>query len=190
MYPQSARRLRNGPVDVPWRPRPRNQRFDASCPVRAKGDSTAQANLGTVYYHHQAHAEAAKWWSKAAEQGNADAQQKLGRSYSTGDGVAQDYAEAVRWFRKAADQDDADAQFNLGSQCYYGQGLPQDYTEAVKWWRKAADAGNVAAQRNLGIASYYGRGVAQTTPKPRAGFAQPRIREMPTPRPASAMRTM
>src|SRR6185295_9080490 len=34
LYPHAARRLRNGSGDVPWRPRARNQRFDASSSVR------------------------------------------------------------------------------------------------------------------------------------------------------------
>ena len=46
----------------------------------------------------QGDAEAAKWWRKAAEQGNAGAQQSLG---------SQDYPEAVRWYGLAAEQGDA-----------------------------------------------------------------------------------
>ncbi len=45
-----------------------------------------------------------KWFRKAAEQGNAVAQCKLGQCYHNGEGVEQDYAEALKWYRKAADQ--------------------------------------------------------------------------------------
>ncbi|WP_417433089.1 sel1 repeat family protein [Hoeflea sp.] len=40
----------------------------------------------------------------AADKGLADAQAKLGYSYSTGEGVPQDYALAHMWFNLAAAQ--------------------------------------------------------------------------------------
>ena len=43
---------------------------------------------------------------KAANQGDSDAQVKLGLAYYHGRGVAQNFAEAVRWYKKAADQGD------------------------------------------------------------------------------------
>ena len=55
----------------------------------------------------------AHWHHRAAEQGDADAQNKLGDMYYDGEGVARDYAEARRWYRKAAEQGFADAQYNL-----------------------------------------------------------------------------
>ena len=51
---------------------------------------------------------------KLAEQGNADAQFRIGRVYSSGGNVPQDYAKAVQWFRIAADQGHSGAQFHLG----------------------------------------------------------------------------
>ena len=43
----------------------------------------------------------------SAEQGDAEAQLRLGIMYSKGKGVPQDYKEAAKWFRKAADQGNA-----------------------------------------------------------------------------------
>ena len=40
---------------------------------------------------------------KAADQGHAHAQHKLGLMFSEGRGVAQTDVEATRWYRKAAD---------------------------------------------------------------------------------------
>jgi TPR repeat protein len=37
---------------------------------------------------------------KAADQGNAPAQIRLGFMYAKGEGVAQDYVEAAKWYRK------------------------------------------------------------------------------------------
>ena len=48
--------------------------------------------------------EALKWYQKAADQGNSDAQFILGFMYSKGDGVKKDYGEALKWCQKAADQ--------------------------------------------------------------------------------------
>jgi len=42
-----------------------------------------------------------KWYLKAAEQGNANAQKSLGLLYRRGKGVKQDDAEAIRWIQKS-----------------------------------------------------------------------------------------
>jgi len=109
----------------------------------------------------QDHAEAAKWYRKAAEQGFAAGQQSLGCCYDYGQGVAQDYAEAVKWYRKAAEQGDAAGQQGLGCCYHYGQGVAQDYAEAVKWFRKAAEQEGAAGKNGLGYCYYHGQGVAQ-----------------------------
>ncbi len=41
--------------------------------------------------------QAAQWYRKAAEQGNANAHGTLAVLYSVGQGVPQDYADAYRW---------------------------------------------------------------------------------------------
>jgi TPR repeat protein len=86
-------------------------------------------------------AEAVKWFRKAAEQGNADAQNKLGCCYEEGSGVKKDLAEAAKWYRKAADQGNASAQHNLGF-CYNtGSGVPKNSVEAYKWHNLASAQG-------------------------------------------------
>ena len=52
---------------------------------------------------NQDHKEAAKWYRKAAEQGDANAQELVGLMYDQGKGVNQDYKEAVEWYPKAAE---------------------------------------------------------------------------------------
>lgn len=107
------------------------------------------------------HKEALGYYKLAAEQGNTDAQYKLGLLYSNGQGVEQDYVEAAGWYLKAAEQGDAKAQFRLG-RCYHnGYGVTQDYQSAVKWYCKAAEQGNAFAQHNLGYCYYFGEGVEQ-----------------------------
>jgi TPR repeat protein len=63
----------------------------------------------------RSYAEAVNWFCKAAEQGDASAQNFLGSMYNLGRGVSRDDAEAVNWFRKAAAQGDASAEESLGT---------------------------------------------------------------------------
>ena len=70
--------------------------------------------------------EAARWFRKAAEQGEPRAQYDLRLMYNTGRGVPRDDGEAVRCYRKAAEPGDALAQYNLGSLYATGQGVPRD----------------------------------------------------------------
>jgi len=54
--------------------------------------------------------EAVKWYRKAAEQGDAEAQFNLGRAFVNGEGVDKDKMEAVKWLRLAAEQGYEDAE--------------------------------------------------------------------------------
>jgi S1-C subfamily serine protease len=105
--------------------------------------------------------EAAKWYRKAGDEGDARAQGNLGLMYEFGSGVPQDYAEAVKWYRKAAERGYAPGQNSLGSVYVNGLGVPQNNVEAVKWYRKAAEQGYAIAQGNLGSMYRDGRGVPQ-----------------------------
>ncbi len=62
-------------------------------------------------------------WRRAAEQGDAPAQYKLGVIYAHGHGVIQDYAEALKWYRLAAEQGNNFAQYNLAGAYYKGEGV-------------------------------------------------------------------
>jgi len=82
------------------------------------GDAYAQVKLGVFYSAGsnnapQDYEEAAIWFRKAAEAGNADGQLFLGGLYHDGHGVKQNYAEAEKWLRKAAEQGNANAQTML-----------------------------------------------------------------------------
>lgn len=126
-------------------------------------DAKALYNIGLRYFNGdsiaQDYTKAVDWYRKAAEQGNAAAQNHLGECYYYGRGVTQDYTQAVVWYRKAAEQGDAAAQNNLGS-CYYtGLGIKKNYKQAVHWYRKAAEQGYAAAQYNLGHFYCDGEGV-------------------------------
>ena len=99
---------------------------------------------------------------KAAEQGEVNAQLKLGVMYYNGEGVPKNLQEAAKWFHKAAEQGDAEAQYSLGMMYNYGEGVPTNLQEAVKWYRKAAEQGDELAQYSLGIMYYEGLGVPES----------------------------
>jgi TPR repeat protein len=87
---------------------------------------------------------------KAAEQGDAKAQDNLGIMYHEGQGVPQDDSQALDWYRKAAEQGYAKAQLNLGFMYYNGQGVPINYVEAFKW-TALAKAGAVPGSKLYGV---------------------------------------
>ena len=102
-------------------------------------------------------------YRKAAEEGDAEAQSRLGDLYAKGIGVGRDYGEAAKWYRKSAEQGNPNGQHWLGH-CYLsGSGVAKDETEAFKWFREAANNGNIAAQRDLGGLYATGRGVEQNS---------------------------
>ena len=58
--------------------------------------------------------KAVEWYTKAAEQGNAQGQFNLGYMYRNGKGVTKDDKKAVEWYTKSAEQGNAHGQNNLG----------------------------------------------------------------------------
>ena len=114
---------------------------------------------GDRLYGQKRYDEAVGYYRRAAEQGHAWAQFRLGLCYENGRGITKDATQAVTWYRKAAEQGHAPAQSNLGY-CYgTGTGVAKDATQAVYWYRKAAEQGLAPAQYNLGWCYQHGRGV-------------------------------
>jgi tetratricopeptide (TPR) repeat protein len=86
---------------------------DAKKPA-AKKDTSKQSAAdfyaqGRAAYNAKDYVKAVKLFSKAAEQGHADAQTNLGTCFNNGFGVPKDVAKAAEWFRKAAEQGKAQA---------------------------------------------------------------------------------
>lgn len=133
----------------------------------AVGDADAQLQLGLGHLVGGLLPKddrlAAKWCSKAAQQGLVAAETTLGYLYSTGRGVHHSDKEALRWWKKAADQGSADAQFNLGEVYSLGHGTNRNFTEALTWFRKAAEQGEADAQYHLGLMYEAGNGVSTDT---------------------------
>jgi TPR repeat protein len=86
-------------------------------------------------------------WRKAAEDGHALAQCKLGFClFSTGRGVTTNVEAAAEWYAKAAAQGFSAAQFNLGVLYANGIGVAQDFKAAAAWYAKAAAQGDTSEQ--------------------------------------------
>jgi Skp family chaperone for outer membrane proteins len=94
----------------------------ASPVVAAPGESDAEKcqSLYTAGDYEQAVAPC----TKAAGQGDGEAQLNLGKMYHNGQGVAQDYQQAFKWYSSAGSQGyaDADSQYFLEKMYYHGKG--------------------------------------------------------------------
>ena len=96
-----------------------------------------------------------------AEQGDAEAQFKLGIVYDFGRGVPEDKLEAVKWYQKAAEQGNAYSQDSLGRMYLTGESIPRNYREAFNWVQRAAEQGYAQAQARIGSIYYFGNGVPE-----------------------------
>ena len=141
----------------------RNHAKDNILELASEGDAFAQTNAAWGYENGYGTTaddyEAVEWYLKAAEQGLAEAQYKLGDMYYDmyyGDDVEQSYEKAVEWYLKAAEQGLAEAQYKLGDMYFYGRGVEQSDEEAAEWVLKAAEQGLAEAQCKLGDMYYYG----------------------------------
>jgi TPR repeat protein len=77
--------------------------------------------------------QAAAWFRKAAEQGDAGAQAQLGISYTLGQGVAQNDGQAFQWLSKAAEHGEGSGMLFLGTAYALGKGTARDNVQAHKW---------------------------------------------------------
>jgi TPR repeat protein len=103
---------------------------------------------GREAYGRGDYADAAVYFLKAAEEGDAIAQVRLGLMYRKGKGVPRDDAEAARWYRRAAEQGDPVGQNHLALMYAYGKGVRRNDVLAHMWWILAAAQGAEDAGAN------------------------------------------
>ena len=125
----------------------------------------------------QSDTEAAKWFRRAADQGDAVAQFYLGVMYNEGRGVPQDYAEAAKWYKLAAEQGDALAQYNLGLSYARGEGVTPDPVTAHMWLNLASARFPAGDSRNRTAATKNRDTVASEMSSDQLTEAQRRARE-------------
>ncbi len=106
-------------------------------------------------------AQAARYFSRGAELGEAEAQNELGKLYVQGRGVPQDVASALRLFQLSADGGSVNGLTNLGVVYREGMITARDNTKAAGYLAKAADRGHPLAQFVLAEMYLKGEGVKQ-----------------------------
>jgi uncharacterized protein len=131
---------------------------------QARPDDAAAAQAaeavarGEAAYRRGDVADAIAAWRKAAEAGDAAAENELGLAFENGRGVAADYGAALRLFRQAAARGYAPAMTELGGMYEKGEGAPRDYATAAKWYLEAWERGGEkwAAYK---LAQFYANGL-------------------------------
>jgi TPR repeat protein len=138
---------------------------DALRPLANAGDPKAQVAFGRVVENSgmpEARDEAAKWYQRAADQGDPDGLTSIGLYYQNGEGgLPKDTAKARALYEQAAAKDWAPAMTNLGDFYATGNGVPADMKAALTWYRKAADLGDANAMYSVGQRYEHGDGVPQ-----------------------------
>jgi predicted Ser/Thr protein kinase len=83
---------------------------------------------------------------EAAKQGDAAAQERVGRLYLDGPERARDERKAFFWTRRAALSGDGNAQFTLAQMYESGRGAPHNLVGAIVWYNVALSSGNESAR--------------------------------------------
>lgn len=90
--------------------------------------------------------------------GNADAQFEIGKLFSEGKIIKQNFESAFFWLSKACKQNHAKAFQYLGN-CYLcGEGVPADAEKAMECYKRSGELGCGGGFYNLGFAYYNGMG--------------------------------
>ena len=96
---------------------------------------------------------------KAAKDGQAWAQTKLGIRYVQDESDMERLGEGLRWLNAAADQNDIEALRALSALATEGRGVDQSDKEAYVYMRRAAELGSAEAQYELANTLANGRGM-------------------------------
>ncbi|XP_035865447.1 protein sel-1 homolog 2 isoform X2 [Phyllostomus discolor] len=131
------------------------------------GSANAMAFIGKMYLEGndaapQNNATAFKYFSMAANKGNAIGLHGLGLLYFYGKGVPVNYAEALKYFQKAAEKGWPNAQFQLGFMYYSGSGVWKDYKLAFRYFYSASQSGQPLAIYYLAEMYSTGTGVLRS----------------------------
>ncbi|XP_066092745.1 protein sel-1 homolog 2 isoform X2 [Saccopteryx bilineata] len=131
------------------------------------GSANAMAFIGKMYLEGndaapQNNATAFKYFSMAANKGNAIGLHGLGLLYFYGKGVPVNYTEALKYFQKAAEKGWPNAQFQLGFMYYSGSGVWKDYKLAFKYFYLASQSGQPLAIYYLAEMYATGTGVLRS----------------------------
>jgi uncharacterized protein len=124
------------------------------------GDPVGQRNFAALQMSEPVpdYATAATFYRRAAEQGDAPAQDMLSWMLLEGEIIPTDPVEARQFAEMAAQAGVASAMTRLGMLYHNALGVARDPAQAVSWWRKGAASGDADAQAMLGAACHMGAG--------------------------------
>ena len=128
-------------------------KFETVTACAQKGFLRQQTQLGRLYYKGEGvkkdYKKAVLWFTKAAEQGEVDAQYWLAEMYRKKEGECFSNCDylAAKWHRKAAEQGDTNAQIIIGDMYIRGVGVIQDKVLAHMWFNIATLEGTNTARR-------------------------------------------
>jgi len=130
-------------------------------PAANRGIARAQFIMGMLYLggkgvDHQDDAQAAKWFTKASDQGNTYGQLLLASLYRNGHGVAKDTVKAWQLLMQSADAGNGFAEDQVGMQLLSNSTKQK---EAVHFFALAAEQGVDNSQFQLGYCYFNGTGV-------------------------------
>lgn len=90
---------------------------------------------------------AIRWYRKAAELDNAEAQTRLAYLLDN----SEENEEAIKWYQKAVQQGYAEAFYGLGIMYASGEGVQQDEAKAFELYTQAAEKGHAPSIRTLAV---------------------------------------
>ncbi len=94
------------------------------------------------------------YFDKAAQQGDALAQNEVAYLYAAGKGTPRNLEKSFYWYHKAAEHGLSSAQYNLGLMYLRGIGTSPNKKMAMEWFEKAAAHGFEPAK--IAVGKYHG----------------------------------
>lgn len=89
------------------------------------------------------------YFKMAADKGDVEAINLIGRMYENGKGTQVDYNKALKYYRIAIEKSDTNAMINYGKMFKDGVGVEINIHEALKSFRMAASYGNPDTTKNM-----------------------------------------
>lgn len=99
--------------------------------------SKTLTEIGNQFRIDKDYAASFLWYSKAADNDYAEAQNNLAGLYEFGLGVPQDIKLAAQWYQRAAQSGEAHAQHSMGILHTEGRGVVRDLEAAHMWLTKS-----------------------------------------------------
>jgi TPR repeat protein len=111
---------------------------------------------------HASYSDEAKLALQRAGEGDAKAQELIGKYLISGRGMTKDEDQGIKWLAKSygTSVDNPDFEVRLGKMFDHSRDVQPDYQRTMKLFRAAADTGNAEGQYQLGYVYELGEGVA------------------------------